>query len=63
MMWTDVDHSVSAVSSVEDMGFVRAADHIELVFVGQKPARYICCENVAVAISDQGDLAAIRAIL
>ncbi len=59
----DVGRSASVVSSVEDMGFVRTADHIELVFVDQKPARYIRCEKVAVAISGQGGIAAIRVIL
>ncbi|MDF3289308.1 hypothetical protein [Streptomyces silvisoli] len=58
-----VNHSVSAVSAIEDIGFVRTADHIELVFVDQKPARYVCCGNVAVAVSDQGGMAAIRALL
>jgi hypothetical protein len=56
-------HSVSVVSYVEDKGFARTAEHIELVFVDQKPARYIRCENVAASISDRGNMAAIRVIL
>ncbi|MET8957754.1 hypothetical protein ACWEO4_40945 [Streptomyces sp. NPDC004393] len=57
------EYSTSVVSVVEDLGFVRTAHRVELVFLDQKPARYVRCGNVTVALSDKGAIATIRAIL
>ncbi|MEU6263203.1 hypothetical protein [Saccharopolyspora shandongensis] len=53
----------SVVFTVEDLGFIRADDRIRLLFSDQKPARYLQCENVVVAISREGNLVEITAIL
>ncbi|MFD4658974.1 hypothetical protein ACFWP2_25470 [Kitasatospora sp. NPDC058444] len=53
----------SVASSVEELGFIQSEERIGLVFSDREPVRYLRCEDIAVAVSDDGALVEISAFL